>query len=123
MYSERSRRRVIGVRRSWLMAASIRVLSFISAVTRSRIRLSALAADRISSGPFSGNGSDERFKLKSSAARAKAERGELSARPAQTPSSVTLATRNRSVLVQAPLTKAGILSVPIVASSTSPFAK
>ena len=56
MNSERSRIRVIGVRRSWLIAASILVRSSIRPVMRSRIRFSAFATERISSGPRSGSG-------------------------------------------------------------------
>ena len=63
MNSARSRIRVIGVRKSWLIAASILVRSSISAVMRSRIRFSALASERISSGPRSGSGAAAPFRL------------------------------------------------------------
>ena len=90
MNSERSRIRVIGVRRSWLIAASILVRSSIRAVIRSRIRLSALATERISSGPRSGSGAAAPFRLKFSAALANDDSGAVRARAAHRPSRVTL---------------------------------
>ena len=53
---------------------------------RSRIRLSALATDRISSGPRSGSGAAAPFRLKSSAAFANDDSGAVSARAAHRPS-------------------------------------
>lgn len=51
-----SRIRVSGVRKSWLIAASMRVRFCIDSVMRSCIRLNACAASRISSGPSSAIG-------------------------------------------------------------------
>ena len=102
MNSERSRIRVIGVRKSWLMAASILVRSSIKALIRSRIRLSARAAERISSGPRSGNGAAVPSRLKSSAAFANDDSGAVRARAAHSPSSVTLMTANSSVVIHGP---------------------
>ena len=85
MNSERSRIRVIGVRRSWLIAASILVRSSIRPVMRSRMRLSARATERISSGPRSGSGAAAPFRLKLSAALAKDDSGAVSARAAHRP--------------------------------------
>ena len=100
MNSERSRIRVIGVRRSWLMAASILVRSLISPVIRSRMRLSAFATDRTSSGPCSGSGAASPFRLKLSAALANEDSGAARARAAHSPSRVTLITANSSVIIQ-----------------------
>ena len=100
MNSERSRIRVIGVRRSWLMAASILVRSSIRPVMRSRMRLSAFATERISSGPRSGSGAAPPFRLKLSAALANDDSGAVSARAAHRPSRVTLMTANSSVIIQ-----------------------
>ncbi len=99
MNSARSRIRVIGVRRSWLMAASILVRSSIRAVIRSRIRLSAFATERISSGPRSGSGAAAPFRLKFSAALANADSGAVRARAAHRPSRVTLLTPNSNVII------------------------
>ena len=102
MNSERSRIRVIGVRKSWLMAASILVRSSIRAVIRSRMRLSALATDRISSGPRSGSGAAAPFRLKLSAALANDDSGAVSARAAHSPSRVTQTTANSRVVIHGP---------------------
>src|SRR2546430_480873 len=83
MNSERRRIRVIGVRRSWLIAASILVRSSIRPVMRSRIRLSARATERISSGPRSGSGAAAPLRLKLSAALANDDSGAVNARAAQ----------------------------------------
>ena len=107
MNSERSRIRVIGVRRSWLMAASILVRSSIRPVMRSRIRFSALATERISSGPRSGSGAAAPLRLKFSAALANDDSGAVRARAAHRPSSVTLMTANSSVIIQGPAQNGG----------------
>ena len=85
MNSERRRILVIGVRRSWLIAASILVRSSIRPVMRSRMRLSARATERISSGPRSGSGAAPPLRLKLSAALAKDDSGAVSARAAHRP--------------------------------------
>ena len=102
MNSERRRIRVIGVRRSWLMAASILVRSSIKAVIRSRMRLSALATERISSGPRSGSGAAAPFRLKLSAAFANDDSGAVRARAAHRPSRLTQITANSRVVIQGP---------------------
>ena len=100
MNSERRRILVIGVRRSWLIAASILVRSSIRPVMRSRMRLSARATKRISSGPRSGSGAAPPLRLKLSAALAKDDSGAVNARAAHRPSKVTLMTANSSVIIQ-----------------------
>ena len=94
--------RVIGVRKSWLMAASILVRSSIRAVMRSRMWLRALARKRISSGPRSGSGAAAPSRLKLSAALAKDDSGAVRTRAAHRPSKVTLMTANNSVVIQGP---------------------
>jgi len=74
---------------------------------RSRMRLSALATKRISSGPRSGSGAAAPFRLKFSAAFANEDSGAVSARAAHTPSTVTLMMVNSSVTIQVPLKKNG----------------
>ena len=69
---------------------------------RSRIRFSAFATERISSGPRSGRGAEAPLRLKLSAAFANADNGAVSARAAHRPSSVTLMTANSSVIIQGP---------------------
>jgi hypothetical protein len=102
MNSERSRIRVIGVRKSWLIAASILVRSSIRVVIRSRIRFSAFATERISSGPRSGSGAAAPFRLKLSAALANDDSGAVKARAAHRPSRVKLMTANSNVIIQGP---------------------
>ena len=69
---------------------------------RSRMRLSALATERISSGPRSGRGSAAPSRLKFSAALAKDDSGAVNARAAHRPSSVTLMKANISVIIHGP---------------------
>ena len=69
---------------------------------RSRMRLSAWATKRISSGPRSGSGAVALFRLKLSAALANADSGALTLRAAQRPSRVTLMTANDSVIIHGP---------------------
>ena len=111
MNSDRNRIRVIGVRRSWLIAASTLVRSSIRLVMRSRMRLSAFAAERISSGPRSGSGDAAPSRLKLSAAFAKADSGAVSARAAHSPSSVMLMTANNKVIIHGPPKNGGPCSV------------
>src|ERR1700694_5687287 len=100
--SERRRIRVIGVLKSWLMAASILVRSSIRVEIRSRIPLSALATERISSGPRSGSGAAAPFRLKLSAALANDDSGAVKARAVHRPSNVTLMAANSNVVLQEP---------------------
>ncbi len=121
MNSERRRSRVIGVRKSWLMAASILVRSSIRAVMRARMRLSARATARISSGPRSGSGASVLFRLKLSAARANALSGAVKARAAHRPSKVTLITANIAVIIQGPPQNGGgRLGIGMVAAIIAP---
>ncbi len=94
--------RVIGVRKSWLIAASILVRSSMRVVIRSRIRLSALATERISSGPRSGSGGAAPFRLKFSAAFAIDDSGAVKARAAHNPSMLTLTIANSKVISHGP---------------------
>ena len=103
MNSARRRIRVIGVLKSWLIAASILVRSSISVVIRSRIRLSAFATERISSGPRSGSGAAAPLRLKLSAAFANDDSGAVKVRAAHRPSSVTLMMANSNVTTHGPL--------------------
>src|SRR5271167_252188 len=100
MNSERSRIRVIGVLRSWLIAANILVRSSIRVVMRSRIRLRAFATERISSGPRSGSEGAAPLTLKFSAAFAKADNGAVRARAAHRLSRLTLTIANSKVTAQ-----------------------
>ena len=74
---------------------------------RSRIRLSAFATERISSGPCSGSGAVAPFRLKLSAAFANEDNGAAKARAAHSPSRVTLMTANSSVIIHGPPMKGG----------------
>jgi hypothetical protein len=94
---------VIGFLKSWLMAASILVRSSIRAVIRSRMRLSALATDRISSGPRSGSGGAVPLRLKLSAAFANDDSGAVKTRATHKPSNVRLMTAKRNVVVHGPI--------------------
>ena len=69
---------------------------------RSRIRLSAFATERISSGPRSGSGAAAPFRLKFSAAFANDDSGAVNARAAHSPSKVTLMTANITVIIHGP---------------------
>ena len=69
---------------------------------RSRMRLSARATERISSGPRSGSGAAPPLRLKLSAAFANDDSGAVNARAAHRPSNVTLMTANSSVIIQGP---------------------
>ncbi len=71
-------------------------------VIRSRIRLSALATERISSGPRSGSGGAAPFRLKFSAAFAIDDSGAVKARAAHNPSMLTLTIANSKVTIQGP---------------------
>ena len=107
MNSVRSRIRVIGVRRSWLIAASILVRSSTSVMMRPRMALSARATERISSGPRSGSGAVALSRLKVSAALASADNGADSARAAHRPSNDRLTSTNSSIIAPGPRQNGG----------------
>ena len=85
MNSARSRRLVIGVRRSWAIAASIAVRSRMKRSSRSRMRLKATFACRVSSGPVSGSGSKLSPRPSRSAALASCRSGALAQRMPSAP--------------------------------------
>ena len=66
------------------------------------MRLSALATERISSGPRSGSGAAAPFRLKLSAAFANDDSGAVRARAAHRPSRPTQMTANSRVVIHGP---------------------
>lgn len=111
---------MIGVRKSWLIAASMWLLLLIRDVIRSCIQFNALVAVLISSGPISGNGADGRLRPKLSAAVANTDKGALRARLAHMLSIEVPTIRNNRLLGQRPVTNLGGFGVSTVASRMSP---
>ncbi len=102
MNSARRRSRVIGVRRSWLIAASICVRSSISRRTRERIRSRALETASTSCGPDWGRATWSSRAPNASAALASRARGAVSARVAHRHSRASVRARNTTVKISAP---------------------
>ncbi len=102
MNSARRRSRVIGVRRSWLIAASICVRSSIRRRTRDRIRSSARDTASTSRGPASGSATWSSRAPNASAAPASRFSGAVRARVAQTQSSARVSARKTTVKISAP---------------------